>query len=189
MEVKDIYELLQDAGVEMSEESKAEFNKEFRKNYKNVTEFNNKINQITGERDDYKTKYDDLLASNTNNDTQITELTNQLNDYKSKYETVSKDYEFEKNQGLVLEKGIDKKYAKFVVSEVSGKVDDNTDFNTALQNYITENPQYKTTEPSANNGTKVVKVNSSLGLGGEGAGAQDVNSIMNNFILKATGRK
>ena len=102
MEVKDIYELLQDAGVEMSEENKAEFNKEFRKNYKNVTEFNNKINQITGERDDYKTKYDDLLASNTNNDTQITELTNQLNDYKSKYETVSKDYEFEKNQSLVF---------------------------------------------------------------------------------------
>lgn len=189
MEKKDILDLLTDIGVEIPEEKKTEFNTEFRKSYKSVVEFNNKVSSLTTERDDYKTKYDELLTSNNSNDTQIQQLTTELEDYKTKYETANNALVFEKNQTKVLDAGIDKKFAKFVISEVSTKVDDKVDFDNALQNYIKENPQYKIEGQNQGNGTKVVKVNSSLSLGGEGTGATDVNSIMNNYLLKATGRK
>lgn len=87
------------------------------------------------------------------------EQTRKFNDYKSKndvskysdYENLKAEVETlraEKAEREFLEKINAKKirpeFQKFVLSEVKGKIDDKTNFDKALENYVTDNPQYVT---------------------------------------------
>lgn len=65
-------------------------------------------------------------------------------------------------------------FSKFVRSEVMSSVNDETNFETALENYKKENPQYF-------GETVVTKVQSSPVLTG-GAKIQTANDVMNDFI-------
>ena len=69
---------------------------------------------------------------------------------------------------------VKKEFLKFVASEVSSQVNDDTDFGTALNNYKKENPQYF--------GDVVVKkVQSSPNLNG-GQKETTTNDIMNSIL-------
>ena len=70
---------------------------------------------------------------------------------------------------------VKKEFSKFVMSEVMSKVDDKTDFETALGNYKKENPQFF-------GETVVKKVQSSPSVGIGGNNQTTTNDIMNNII-------
>ena len=74
---------------------------------------------------------------------------------------------------------VKKEFSKFVTSEVMSKVNDETDFATALNNYKEENPQYF-------GETVVKKVQSSPVLNGGTPQPQTTNDIMNNLLRGAT---
>lgn len=69
---------------------------------------------------------------------------------------------------------VKKEFSKFVRSEVMASVNDDTNFETALENYKKENPQYF-------GETVVTKVQSSPALVG-GQQPKTANDVMNSFI-------
>lgn len=180
----DIADILKDAGVEIPEDKLSAFNKEFRKSYKSEQEFNNKVTALTSERDALQTKYDDLSKSIEGDEgykTKLTQLENDKKDLQTKYDNVNADYTLLQNKQKVSDAGISKEFTEFVATQVAKEVNDKTTFDDALKDYIAKNPQYK--------GGNKVKVNSSLNLKGNDGDGKGINSIMNDAILKAIGRK
>lgn len=72
---------------------------------------------------------------------------------------------------------VKKEFSKFVKNEVLSRVDDNTDFETALNNYKEENPQYF-------GDTQIIKTSSSPSLVNESQPTNS-NDIMNDIIRNA----
>lgn len=70
---------------------------------------------------------------------------------------------------------VKKEFSKFVMSEVMSQVDDKTDFETALDNYKKDNPQYF-------GETVVKKVQSSPSVGTGENHETTTNDIMNNIL-------
>ncbi len=179
MAQKDIAEILKEVGIDIPEDKTDSFNKEFRTNYKSVGE----ILKITADRDDYKKKYEDLsnsLEGDNGLNTKISQLTQERDDYKSKFETANNELSLEKGKTKVGTAGVSKDFIEFVASKVNSQVNDKTDFDTALKNYIKENPQYL-------EGSKI-KVGTSLSFNGGNADKTNTNQLMNNAILSAVGK-
>ena len=87
-----------------------------------------------------------------------------------------------KAQIKMVDCGAKKEFSKFVRTEVMSKVDDKTDFETALESYKKENPQYF-------GETVVRKVQSSPNLnGGENKGTT-TSDIMNNLLRGSVGNE
>lgn len=82
-----------------------------------------------------------------------------------------------KTQLQMSDSNVKKEFMKFVTSEVSSQVDDETDFATALENYKKENPQYF-------GETIVRKVQSSPTLNG-GSKETTTNDVMNDILRSA----
>lgn len=116
-------------------------------------------------------KYKEFLAwkkSNQNDSEKLAELENSNN---------TKDKEINELKSLLKVKDSDvkKEFQKFVASEVSNMVNENTDFDTALKTYKANNPQYF--------GEVVVKkVQSSPSLSTGGKKEITTNSIMNDLL-------
>lgn len=118
----------------------------------------------------------------------IKEYETQITTLNSKIEENSKSLEnlqtlTNENNDLKAEikmngSNVKKEFSKFVRSEVMASVNDDTDFETALNNYKKENPQYF--------GEAVVrKVQSSPNLNGGGGTGTTTNDIMNNILRGA----
>lgn len=144
---------------------------------KQIDDYNELNTKYTSLKDEY-----DTLSKKGNSSE---DLKNQLDEMTNKYNKLNNDYINLNNINTVTEAGVNKKFAKFVANEVQSKVDDKTDFNTAFENYIKENPQFK----EQDNSIKVMKVNSSIDMTNQEEAKKGVNSMMNDLILKATGRK
>ena len=69
-------------------------------------------------------------------------ITTERDDYKSKYEELNSKYSILDATTKVVNAGIKPEFAKFVASEVLGQVSDTLDFDTALKAYKAKNPQY-----------------------------------------------
>ena len=69
-------------------------------------------------------------------------ITTERDDYKSKYEDINSKYSMLEATNKVIRAGIKPEFAKFVASEVLGQVSDTLDFDTALKAYKAKNPQY-----------------------------------------------
>lgn len=147
----------------------AEYGKNMTKNVEKIEQYKNNYTKL-------QTEYEELVKNN-NSETLKTEL----EEYKNKYSSLENNFNELNGLYKVQENGIDKKFAKFVTKEVQTLVDDKTDFDTALNNYIKKNPQYKN--------VGAVKINTSVDLSGDGTKETNVNKFMNDMILKATGRK
>lgn len=112
------------------------------------------------------------------------EYENQVKELNSKIDESSKSLEnlqtlTNENKDLKAElqmngSNVKKEFSKFVRNEVMSNVNDDTDFNTALENYKKENPQYF--------GTEVVKVVQSSPTLTGGHQPQTTNDIMNNIL-------
>jgi len=87
-----------------------------------------------------------------------------------------------KAQIKMVDCGVKKEFSKFVRNEVMSKVDDKTDFETALENYKKENSQYF-------GETVVKKVQSSPNLNGGVVKETTTNDIMNSILRGSTGNE
>lgn len=121
------------------------------------------------ESESYK-KYQDWVKSNQNDSERIKELEgiiankdNEISQYKIK------------EQNSLLEKSeVKEEFIEFVKSEVIKNIDDTTDFETALENYKKEKPQFF--------GEKVIKKVQSSPVMAGGTQPKTTNDIMNSFI-------
>lgn len=177
----DIKDILGNAGITVTDEQYENFNKEFRKNYKSLGEVKKTTDALNSTINDLQTKYDDLSNSSNQADTKYKQLEQERDSYKTKYEAREKDYGVLQSQFSVLEKGVDKKYAKFVASEVLNNVNDNTDFDSAFDDYISKNPQFREVTSR--------KVTTTIPLKGNGNEPTNTNQTMNDAILRAAGRR
>ena len=119
---------------------------------------------------------------------QIMELQDQVSEYQTKLDEDQKSLEnlqslTNENKDLKAEiqlggSNVKKEFSKFVRSEVMGKVNDDIDFATALEDYKKENPQYF-------GETVVKKVQSSPTLNSGGSQPTTTNDIMNNILRSA----
>ena len=82
------------------------------------------------------------------------------------------------NQLIINDSNVKKEFRKVVTSEVSSKVDDKTDFATALENYKKESPQYF-------GDTVIKKVQTAPTLNGGSAQPASTSDIMNNILRGA----
>ena len=80
-----------------------------------------------------------------------------------------------KAESKMSDTNVKKEFSKFVMNEVMSKVDDKTDFETALTNYKKENPQYF-------GDTVVKKVQSSPSVSKGENHQTTTNDIMNDII-------
>lgn len=71
-------------------------------------------------------------------------ITTERDDYKSKYEELNSRYSILDATTKVVNTGIKPEFAKFVASEVLGQVSEDIDFDTALKSYKAKNPQFGT---------------------------------------------
>ncbi|MGN0276763.1 MAG: hypothetical protein ACI4CZ_06165 [Hominisplanchenecus sp.] len=92
-----------------------------------------------------------------------------------------KELEAYKQKELLKESGVDTKYTDFVLFEVSKKVDDKTDFKTALKAFLKDNPQY------AGGGYRV-NVQPKSGAPSAGQTGTNTNDYVNAMIRKAARR-
>lgn len=69
-------------------------------------------------------------------------ITTERDDYKSKYEELNTKYTMLDATTKVANAGIKPEFAKFVASEVLGQVSETIDFDTALKAYKAKNPQF-----------------------------------------------
>ena len=69
-------------------------------------------------------------------------ITTERDDYKSKYEELNSKYSILDATTKVASAGVKPEFARFVASEVLGQVSDTMDFDTALKAYKAKNPQF-----------------------------------------------
>ena len=134
---------------------------------KNVTNYKEKIDSYKEEVEGYKKQINELNSTIETNNKSLENLQSMTNENKDL-----------KAQLQMSDSNVKKEFMKFVTSEVNSKVNDETDFATALQNYKKENPQYF-------GETVVKKVQSSPTLNG-GAKESTTNDIMNDILRIAT---
>lgn len=152
-------------GLELDEETidtiMAEHGKHLTKLQEQVNDYRDKIN-------DYDEKIKELntnLEENSKNLENYQNLTNENKDLKAQLQMSNSN--------------VRKEFEKFVRNEVMSKVNDDNDFDSVLNSYKKENPQYFG-EPITH------KVQTSPNLGGGNTAPQTTNSIMNDLLRSAT---
>lgn len=140
-----------------------------------MAEHGKHLTKLREQVEDYKSKIEGY-------DNQIAELNNTI-ESKSKdlenYQNLTNENKDLKAQLQMSDSHVKKEFQKFVTSEVMSKVDDDHDFQSVLEDYKKENPQYF--------GESVVnKVQTSPNLnGGNSNEPQTTNSIMNELLRSA----
>lgn len=128
-------------------------------------------------------KYKEFLEwkkSSQNDTDKIAELQAEIEKIKEEKTSLNKEYEQLKNTQKVKDSEVKPDFIRFVTSEVMSKVDESTDFDTALKKFKNENPQYF--------GEVVIKkVQTSPKLSNNNGGT-NTNSIMNDVIRQAVNK-
>lgn len=83
---------------------------------------------------------------------------------------------------------VNKKFSKFVVSEVKPLVTDDKDFNTCLTEYLKQNPQFVENQNNGGNQGFFAKGDSSLNLDGKSTQSKSISDKMNKMIKGAIGK-
>lgn len=137
-----------------------------------------KINNLTEQYNSLQSDFNDYKGSNSS-DT----LKAELEDYKTKYNTLNDQYLNLEYTSKVKDANVAPEFTDFVVTNVKQMVTDEKDYDTALNEYLQEHKQY------VKNANNFVKVGSSVNLKGGKETPTTPNSIFNEMILKATGRR
>lgn len=148
-----------------------EFMEKYGKEFNSLKEENSKL---LNENNNFKEK-------NKNYETTINELNNKILENEETLKNLQVLTNENKDLKAEIQLGgsnVKKEFSKFVKSEVMSKVDDKTDFATALENYKKESPQYF-------GDTVIKKVQSSPNLNHGGNQATTTNDIMNNILRGA----
>lgn len=152
-------------GLELDEETidtiMAEHGKHLTKLKEQVDDYRSKINDY----DDKIKELNNNLEANTKNLENYQNMANENKDLKAQLQMSGSN--------------VRKEFKDFVKSEVLSRVNDEVDFDHALNQYKQENPQYF---GEAN----VSRVQTSPNLGGGNTAPQTTNSIMNDLLRSAT---
>lgn len=135
-----------------------------------MAEYGKNVTGLKEQLQEYKTKVTDYEA-------QVKELNGTIESNKKSLEnleTLTNENKTLKADVQLRDIKVKKEFSKFVRSEVMDKVNDKTDFATALENYKKENPQYF-------GDTVVVKTQTSPDLN-NGVTPPTTSSIMNDLI-------
>lgn len=135
---------------------------------KYLTGLKEQVEEYKNQVSDYENQIKDLNGTIESNNKTLEDLQNVTNENKDL-----------KTQLQMSDSNVKKEFLKFVTSEVSSQVNDDTDFATALESYKKENPQYF-------GDTVVKKVQSSPTLNNGGQQPTSTNDIMNNILRGAT---
>lgn len=130
---------------------------------KNVTNYKEKLDSYKEELEGYRKQVDELNGTIETNNKSLENLQSLTDENRNL-----------KTQLQMSGSNVKKEFMKFVTSEVSSRVNDDTDFTTALESYKKENPQYF-------GDTVVKKVQSSPTLTG-GPKETTTNDIMNDIL-------
>lgn len=134
---------------------------------KYLTGLKEQVESLKEENEGYKNQINELntkVSENNESLKNLQDLTNENKDLKAEIQLGGSN--------------VKKEFSKFVRNEVMSKVNDDTDFTTALEDYKKENPQYF-------GDTVIKKVQSSPNLSNGGTQPSTTNDIMNN-ILRST---
>lgn len=135
-----------------------------------VDDINNSFNAGVKKARAEMKEYQELEKTNQNNNEKITTLETEITNIKNESAQLKETLQSYK----LKDSNVKEDFKKFVISEVNSLVNDDVDFDTALENYKKDNPQYF--------GEEIVKkVQSSPKLVG-GIKPQTTNEVMNNFI-------
>lgn len=127
------------------------------------------------QKDEKYKEFLDWKKSNQNDSEKITELQNQINTLTQDNSKKDEEIFSLKSFNKVSNTDVKKEFCEFVTDKVMKLVNDTTDFDTALNKYKSENPQYF-------GETIVKKVQSSPNLNGGGNKETTTNSIMNDIL-------
>ena len=130
---------------------------------KNVTQFKEQIEEYKKTTFDYEKQIKELQTTNEEDKKSLENL-----------QTLTSENKDLKAQLQMSNSNVKKEFSTFVTSEVMAQVNDDTNFETALENYKKENPQYF-------GETIVNKVQSSPTLNG-GLKETTTNDIMNDIL-------
>ena len=151
-------------GLELDEETIDTIMAEVGKGY---TKLREEVDELKTQNIDYQGKINELnstIEGNTKSLENLETLTNENKDLKAELQMSGSN--------------VKKEFSKFVRNEIMSKVDDDNDFESVLDNYKKENPQYF-------GETVVKKVQSSPTLGNGETQPQTTNSIMNDILRGA----
>ena len=151
-------------GLELDEETIDTIMAEVGKGY---TKLREEVDELKTQNLDYQGKINELnstIEGNTKSLENLETLTNENKDLKAELQMRGSN--------------VKKEFSKFVRNEIMSKVDDDNDFESVLDNYKKENPQYF-------GETVVKKVQSSPTLGNGETQPQTTNSIMNDILRGA----
>lgn len=129
----------------------------------------------------FKEKLDEYKEQVSNYENQVKELNSQIEDNSKSLEnlqSLTNENKDLKTQLQMSDSNVKKEFMKFVTSEISSRVNDDTDFATALNDYKKENPQYF-------GDTVVKKVQTSPSLNAGENAPQTTNNIMNDILRNA----
>ncbi len=140
------------------------------------------ISKKDNEIEKLKASQKELEENNNNFKNEIDKLNKTIEENNKSLENLEKltNENSDLKADIVLNKSqVKDEFSEFVKSKVLSKVDDNTDFATALENYKKDAPQFF-------GETVVKKVQSSPTLNGGAPKAQTTNDIMNDILRGAT---
>lgn len=151
-------------GLELDDETIDTIMAEVGKGY---TKLKEEVDELKTQNLDYQGKINELngtIENNTKSLENLETLTNENKDLKAELQMSGSN--------------VKKEFSKFVRNEIMSKVNDDNDFESVLDDYKKENPQYF-------GETVVKKVQSSPTLGNGEAQPQTTNSIMNDILRGA----
>ena len=143
-----------------------------------MSEYGKHLTKMKESNEELRAKYDELKETTDYYSKTIDDLSNQIeqNDEKLKnYESLTNENNSLKAQIQMSDSNVKKEFSKFVTSEVQSMVNDDVDFETALNDYKKENPQYF--------GETIIKTTQSAPtLNGGESKPITTNDIMNNIL-------
>lgn len=166
----DILEIIGKYGIEVPEDQADNLRKDVVKSYKSIAEYN----KVIGERDTFKT-------TNQTLDSQVSALTTKVSEFENNNTKLTGELSGYINKDKTSKAGVDSSFVGYVTHEVSQLVTETKDFDTALNEYIANNQQFKA-------GTKS-KVQTSPSLDGAEGDPKSTSQLMTEAILQGAGKK
>ena len=145
-----------------------------------VTKNVEKINNLTEQYNNLQNQYNTFA-----NDNSIDNYKMQIEDLENRYKTLNNEYTNFQHIEKVKDANVSPEFREFVASQVNDMVTDEKNYDDCLKEYLENNKQYIKADTSK----QFMKVGSSVNLSGGTQTPQTPNSVFNDLILKATGRK
>ena len=139
-----------------------------------------RINSLTEDYNKLQSDYNAIM-----NDHSADGYKTQLEELENKYNTLNNEYTNYQHLTKVKEANVSPEFSEFVANQVNGMVTDEKTYDDALKEYLESNKQYVKNATS----NKFMKVGSSVDFKGGTQTPNTPNSVFNDMILKATGRK